>query len=185
GLEKNGGSQPPWSLRRIENGKSLAFPDCRGLLPHHDRAITQVPSLGAAERQVGSRERVRSSLGLPRGVPKPVDVTKARNDLVPRGWTMGRQTLDQPISESFCQRRSKIRQFRRLKIRQIGEGTSLRSSGPPDEPESGGGGRRRIPVRAPRAASATARCAAASDSCSRESWRGGSGARVDRSTPRP
>ena len=32
-----------------------------------------------------------------------------------------------------CQRRSKIRQFRRLKIRQLDERTSLRSSRPPDE----------------------------------------------------
>jgi hypothetical protein len=32
-----------------------------------------------------------------------------------------------------CQRRSKIRQFRRVKVRQFDEGTSLRSSRPPDD----------------------------------------------------
>jgi transposase len=58
-----------------------------------------------------------------------------------------------------CQRRSKIRQFRRLKIRQIDEGTSLRSSRPPDE--RGGAAWEPGPDPVVHAASATGPCAAA------------------------
>ena len=69
--------------------------------------------------------------------------------------------------ECKCQRRPKIRQFRRLKIRQIDEGTSLRSSPPPDAIGADGWCRVRRPDC--HAGSATARCAAACGSCCRES----------------
>jgi hypothetical protein len=71
------------------------------------------------------------------------------------------------IAATPCQRRSKIRQFRRVKIRQIDEGTSLSSSWPPDE--IGGDGRRLARGPAAHAASARARCADAGDSYCRGS----------------
>jgi hypothetical protein len=82
-----------------------------------------------------------------------------------------------------CQRRSKIRQFRRLKIRQIGEGTSLSSSRPPDGCGVVAASRRRD--RASYAAPAKARCAAASDNCCRGSSRCDSDGPGDRSARRP
>ena len=66
-----------------------------------------------------------------------------------------------------CQRRPKIRQFRRLKIRQIDEGTSLRSSRPPDG--RGADAQERVPGPTRRAASARVPCAAACGNCCRES----------------
>jgi hypothetical protein len=82
-----------------------------------------------------------------------------------------------------CQRRPKIRQFRRLKIRQIDEGTSLRSSPPPVA--LGADGWYRVQRPDWREGSATARCADACGSCYPESSRDGSGGRVDRSTRPP
>lgn len=63
----------------------------------------------------------------------------------------------------------KIRQYRRLKIRQMDEGTSLRSSRPPDA--RGADARERIPAPVARAASARARRAAACGSRHRPSSR--------------
>jgi hypothetical protein len=60
--------------------------------------------------------------------------------------TTFRLQLPQEVLERTrsCQRRSKIRRYRRLKIRQFDEGTSLRSSRPPDG--RGGDARERIPA---------------------------------------
>src|SRR5262245_45910676 len=145
-------------------------------------------SLPAYERSTVGRARCPGAPQAPPAGREALDAGAAPSyvsgpgtDREGDGYSRALRRRVTPISGGYrgrprqcCQRRPKIRQYRRLKIRQIGEGTSLSLSRPPDAPVGGG----QPPARAPgwREAPARARCADACDSCCREWSRGGNDA---------
>ena len=97
-----------------------------------------VPPLSAIERMSGmvveGEGALRSAAVAPRSTRPLSAANRYRHQRVD-GVTL---FVQGPRHRSGgCQRRSKFRQFRRLKIRQIDEGTSLSSSWPPDDEEQG------------------------------------------------
>jgi hypothetical protein len=109
---------------------------------------------------------------------RPFEFTTYAYDGDTKALTTYRPRLHLLLSADSCQRRSKIRQFRRLKIRQFGEGTSLSSSRPPDG--CGVVAADQPPDPPWCAAPARAPCVGACGSYSRGSSRCGSGGRADR-----